>query len=727
MHRLRTFITARRTSWIVLVGALVAAGAIFAAGTGNEEGTLPGVGLPDSAESAQAAAAAEQLPGSDSTVALLVFSRDGETLSDSDSEAVSAAATALTDFSAEGFVPPPAFSDDGTTALVTVPLDKLSEAGEQAERADEIRAEANADLPSGLTALLSGPEGFAVDIAAVFEGADFTLLITTVIVVAALLLITYRSPWLWLVPLIVVGTADGLAGIVAARVAALAGIQLDASVTGILSVLVFGAGTNYALLLIARYRDELRLVEDRREAMSRALRGAGPAIIASGSTVVLALLTLVFAELQGNRALGIACATGVVIAMIFALVVLPAALVLFGRGLFWPYIPRFGTEGSAERGVWHKLGVLVSKKPVVVAILGAVVLGALSLGVPQIKIGLSQTESFTQVPEAVQGQDIIAEAFPAGSGSPASVIANSEYADEVAQAAEGVAGVDSVRIGESTDTITQITVVLDDAAETEASFAAIEALRSELSSIDGADALVGGLDAQALDVERAQQADQDLVIPLILGLVFIVLVLLLRSLLAPILLLLTVVASFFASLGASWFLFETVFGFPAIDTNVVLFAFLFLVALGVDYNIFLVTRAREEAVEHGTRAGMIRALSSTGGVITSAGILLAAVFAVLGVLPLITLTQIGIIVCIGVLLDTLLVRTVIVPSLAFIAGEKFWWPGRVISVGAEVRSRPNSASHDGGAKHAAAAQVADSQGSGSHAIEDHRAKHSVDR
>jgi len=707
MSRLRTFITSRRTSWIVLVGALVAAGALFAAGPGTEEGSLPGIGLPESAESAQAAAAAEDLPGSDSTVALLVFSRDGETLSDDDTAAVADAVTALSDFSAEGFVPPPAFSDDGTTALVTVPLDKLSEAGAQAERADEIRAEANSGLPTGLEALLSGPEGFAVDIAAVFEGADFTLLLTTVIVVAVLLLVTYRSPWLWLVPLIVVGTADGLAGIVASRVAALAGIQLDASVTGILSVLVFGAGTNYALLLIARYRDELRLVEDRREAMSRALRGAGPAIIASGSTVVLALLTLVFAELQGNRALGIACATGVVIAMIFALVVLPAALVLFGRGLFWPYIPKFGSEGSAERGVWHKLGVLVSQKPVVVAILGAVVLGALSLGVPQIKIGLSQTESFTQVPEAVQGQEIIAEAFPAGSGSPASVIVNAGYAEEIAQAAEGVDGVNSVRIGQSTASITQLTVVLDDAAETEASFAAIEALRSELSSINGANALVGGLDAQALDVERAQQSDQDLLV-------------------APILLLLTVVASFFASLGASWLLFQSVFDFPAIDTNVVLFSFLFLVALGVDYNIFLVTRAREEALQHGTRAGMIRALSSTGGVITSAGILLAAVFAVLGVLPLITLTQIGIIVCIGVLLDTLLVRTVIVPSLAFIAGEKFWWPSRAISVGADMHTPTHTPKYAAG-QHAAVASADESNIADQQADESHSAKHTVNR
>lgn len=686
MHRLTTFITARRTSWIVLVTFLLAAGAVFAIGSGATGDTSPGVGLPDSAESAQVAAAQEDLPSADTTSALVVFSRDGAKLTDDDIAAVTATAADLAPFSTDDFVPPPTVSDDGTAALVVVPLDIEADVEAQAERAADIRSTANADLPDGLTALLTGPEGFAVDVAAVFKGADFTLLLTTVIVVAVLLLITYRSPWLWLVPLVVVGTADGLASIVATRVAALAGITLDASVTGILSVLVFGAGTNYALLLIARYRDELRLHEDRRDAMARALRGAGPAIIASGSTVTLALLTLVFAQLEGNRALGIACATGVVIAMLFALFVLPAALVLFGRGLFWPYVPRFGSEGSMERGVWHRLGVLVSKKPVVVAIVGAVILGSLALGTTQIKVGLSQTERFTSVPEAVVGQNIIADAFSAGSGSPAAVITNADYADKVASVAETVDGVDSATVGETNGTITQIDVVLDAAAETPESFAAIEALRAAVHDIDGADAIVGGLDAQSLDVTRAQTADQDLVIPLILALVFLVLVILLRAIVAPVLLLATVVASFFASLGASWLLFQSVFGFPAIDTNVVLFSFLFLVALGVDYNIFLVTRAREEAHQFGTRTGMIRALSSTGGVITSAGILLAAVFAVLGVLPLITLTQIGIIVCIGVLLDTLLVRTVIVPSLAFITGEKFWWPGRAMSVAAEVRT-----------------------------------------
>jgi RND superfamily putative drug exporter len=296
------------------------------------------------------------------------------------------------------------------------------------------------------------------------------------------------------------------------------------------------------------------------------------------------------------------------------------------------------------------------------------------------------------VPEAVVGQEIIADAFSAGSGSPAFIIADADEAEDAASTAERVDGVTSATVGESDGSITQVDVVLDAAAETPAAFATIEALRAALadaglSGIDTgattpADAaadrpLVGGLDAQTLDVEQAQQRDQDLVIPLILALVLLVLVLLLRAIVAPVLLLLTVVGSFFASLGASWLLFVHVFDFPALDSNVVLFSFLFLVALGVDYNIFLVTRAKEESEAHGTRQGMIRALSSTGGVITSAGILLAAVFAVLGVLPLITLTQIGIIVCVGVLLDTLLVRTVIVPSLAFITGRAFWWPGKL--------------------------------------------------
>jgi RND superfamily putative drug exporter len=679
LRALRNFITARKTSWLVLVIGLAASAALFAWGSGSNESSAPGIGLPDSAESARVAALQQEFPDADTTAALFVFSRDGDGLTEPDIAAVSERARDLADYSAEGFVPPPTVSDDGSAALLVVPLEPQDNVSAQADRAAELRDIARTDLPDGLTALMSGPEGFEVDVAAVFKGADFTLLLTTAIVVAVLLLVTYRSPWLWLVPLSVVGLADALASIVATRLASVFGITLDASITGILSVLVFGAGTNYALLLIARYRDELRLHQDRRDAMSRALRGAGPAIIASGGTVVLSLLTLLFAQLTGNQALGLACAAGILVAMTFALTVLPAALLLFGRGLFWPYVPKFGSENKADRGLWFKLGTAVSRKPIVVAIVGAVILGAMALGVPQIQVGLAQTQSFTKEPEAVTGQKVIADAFPAGSGSPATVIVNAGYEDEATRAIESLDGVDSVRPGPSNSEIAQLDVTLTAAAETDEAYDAIVELRTGLDQVQGADALVGGLDAQSLDVATAQEADEILVIPLILTVVLLVLILLLRSLLAPILLLLTVVASFFASIGASWFLFTSVFGFPAFDTPVILFSFLFLVALGVDYNIFLVTRAKEESERHGTRQGMIRALSATGGVITSAGILLAAVFAVLGVLPLITLTQIGIIVCLGVLVDTLLVRTVIVPALAFIAGDRFWWPRKPVA------------------------------------------------
>ena len=690
MRRIAEGITGRVSAWIVLALSLVAAGAMFAIGSGAGGDTIPGVGLPASAESVQAAALADELPGADGTVAIFVFTRsvdgtEGAALDAEDLEAVAAAATALTEFSDGGFVPPPTISDDESTAIVTVPLSELTDAAEQSDRAAELRATASADLPDGLTVLMTGPEGFAVDIAGVFAGANFTLLMVTVIVVAVLLLITYRSPILWLVPLAIVGLADVIAGIAATRVAAMVGLELDASVKGILSVLVFGAGTNYALLLIARYRDELRISDDRRAAMAKAWRGAAPAIIASGGTVTLSLLTLLTAELSGNRALGLACAVGVVVAMLFALTALPALLVLFGRWLFWPVIPRVGDASASERGFWRSLGERVSRAPAIVASVGAVVLIALAIGGTGISVGLAQTEQFTKVPEAVLGQQAITAAFPGGTASPAYVMTSPDHVDAVIAAAESVPGVASVSEGESTASIARIQVVLDDSAESEGAIAAIVALRTAVHDVPGAGALVGGLDSQSLDVSQTQQGDQDRAIPLILAIVFIVLVLLLRALVAPLLLLATVVASFFASLGAGWLLFQHVFGFPAVDTSVILFSFLFLVALGVDYNIFLVTRAREEAVENGTREGMIRALASTGGVITSAGILLAAVFAVLGVLPLITLTQIGIIVCIGVLLDTLLVRTLIVPALAMLTGEKFWWPGRALSVGAEVR------------------------------------------
>jgi RND superfamily putative drug exporter len=643
LNNIASFITGRKTSWVTLLIGLIFAGLAFGPLSAPESDTSPTDGLPANNETVLVNKALEDLPGTDGTVAVVVYSSDTKLTEEQElwitgtfdpmaQGFVDGASDKFLDYTSgelngEAFVPPAQVSDDGKVAVITVPLE------------------------------------------------EFTLLLSTVIIVAVLLLITYRSPVLWLVPLIVIGVADGMAAQLAPQLATIfLGAPADGSVTGILSVLVFGAGTNYALLLIARYREELLLNEDRHKAMFKALRGVTPAVLASGGTVALALLTLLFAQLGGNRTLGLVVAGGIIMAMFAALVVLPAAIVVFGRGLFWPFVPKFGGVNKSEKGLWAKLGRGVSKRPVIVSIAGFVILAILSFGATGVKVGLSSTEQFRVAPEAAVGQDVLAEAFPAGATSPAIVIANNGYEDEVASAAEKVSGVAEVIIGDSTSDITKIDVVLDAESQSEEAYVIIRELRQELRAIEGAEALVGGIDAQRLDVKDTYASDQLTVIPMILILVFLVLVLLLRSLVAPILLLLTVVASFFSAIGASWLLFENVFGLPALDLSVFLYSFLFLVALGVDYNIFLVTRAKEEAEKLGLKEGMIKALASTGGVITSAGILLAAVFAVLGVLPLIALYQIGIIVGIGVLLDTLLVRTVIVPSLAFITGKYFWWP-----------------------------------------------------
>ncbi len=687
MIALTRFITAAKTSWIVLVVGIAATAALFVAAGYQTADAAPPVGLPESAESVQAAALLEQFADDESTSGLLVFGRESGDLTEDDLAAITERTAELADLSLDGFVPPPTVSDDGTTALVVVPLEIEDRVSVQAERAEEIRAIAADGLPDGVTVWFTGAEGFSVDIAAVFEGANFVLLSITALVVALLLIITYRSPVLWIVPLAVVGVADFIAGIAARLVAESLDITLDGSVTGILSVLVFGAGTNYALLLIARYRDELRLHLDRREAMAIALRGAGPAIIASGSTVALALATLLFGELSGNRSLGLAGAVGIVVAMAYALLVLPAALVVFGRWIFWPIVPKYGSPDAISRSPWGKLGRAVSTKPVLVAIVGFVVLGAMATGLTTLNVGLSQNDRFIVKPEAVLGQERLAEAFSAGSSAPATVVVPAGDLDEVIDGVLAVDGVDEAVPGPANDDIAQINVVLDADPESERAFEIVAELRLALDDLGDGTGLVGGIDAEGLDLRDAQQRDQSLVIPLILVLVFVVLVVLLRALLAPVLLLIAVVASYFSAVGIGSILFTTVFGFPGVDTTVLLFSFLFLVALGVDYSIFLVTRAKEEVPLLGTSEGMIRALAATGGVITSAGILLAAVFAVLGVLPLIALTQIGVIVCIGVLIDTLLVRTVIVPAMTFIAKDRFWWPRRPELTDAEAAAR----------------------------------------
>ncbi|MFB2585002.1 MMPL family transporter [Herbiconiux liukaitaii] len=690
MRAIARFVSGRGTAWVALALAVVATALLFALLPQGESDAFPPSGLPDSSEAKQVTDLLEEFPDADTTAAILVYSRGdgGGELTEEDRTAIAASAATLAERSIAPQAVQPQFSDDGTAALLAVPLDGAEygtdSTGGIEQAATTLRDDANAGLPDGLDALITGPIGFQADITNAFAGADFRLLLVTVIVVAILLIVTYRSPVLWIVPLAVVGLADGLARVVVTSLAEPLGITVDASIGGILSVLVFGAGTNYALLLVARYREELTREENRHRAMLTAVTSAGPAIAASGGTVALSLLTLLFAELAGNRALGVACAVGVVIAILFALLVLPAALVVCGRGLFWPFVPRVhpaeSHHATQKPTFWTRLGEGVRRRPAIVAIVATLGIGVLALGLTGYQVGLSQTDQLIGDPESVQAQRIVDDSFSAGLTGQTIILTPDAVVADATSIAEGVDGVESVRPGESANGLTRLDATLAAEPESEQAFATIEQLRADYAAAgDGtelAQTLVGGADATALDTTTAAEADQGLVIPLILAIVFVILALLLRSLVAPVLLIASVLATFFASLGASNVIFQNLMGFPAFDSNVILFAFLFLVALGVDYNIFLTTRAREETVKHGTRAGMVRALSSTGGVITSAGILLAAVFAVLGVLPVVALTQIGVIVCIGVLLDTLVVRTVLVPALVFLTGDAFWWPSR---------------------------------------------------
>jgi RND superfamily putative drug exporter len=693
MRSIAAFLSGRVTAWITLAASIAVVGLLFAIVPTSESDSFPSAGLPDSAESARVADRLEDFPSADGTLGIIVWSRDGTDLTDDDVAAVSERSAALAETSTTPQAVRPQVSDDGRAALVAVPLDAAIVEDDVAGAAEDLRDLATSGLPDGLEARLTGPVGFQDDVSNAFAGADLRLLLITVLVVAVLLIVTYRSPVLWVVPLAVVGTADGLARIVVTALADAVGVTIDASIAGILSVLVFGAGTNYALLLVARYREELLVEEDRRRAMTTAVLSAGPAIAASGGTVALSLFTLLFASLSGNRALGFACAVGVLIAIVFALIVLPAALVVCGRGLFWPFVPRagHGTHSGRRPSFWTRLGCGVARRPAAVAVSAVAGIAVLLLGLGGFSVGLSQTDQFLGTPDSVVAQETIDASFSAGLTSRTTVLAPEAAAADAAEVVDGVPGIDTVQVGGSTDGLTAISVTLDAEPESAEAFATIRALRTALADADGdvPSALVGGSDATALDTNEAAAADLALIVPIILAIVFVILALILRSLVAPVLLIVSVLATFFASLGAGNWVFLNVLGFPAFDANVTLYAFLFLVALGVDYNIFLTTRAREERSRVGTREGMIRALASTGGVITSAGVLLAAVFAVLGVLPVVALTQVGIIVCIGVLLDTLVVRTVLVPAIVFLTGDAFWWPARR-DAAAPAQGRPDA-------------------------------------
>ncbi len=677
----------RGTAWIIAVAAiLLSAGMIGMLPKAESSDRSATASLPVGADSTTVVELQETLPGSDVLPALVVLSKpDDAAFTPAEIALAQQAASDLGSFAKEGSAVSPAIpSESGNTLLITVPLQNTNDATAVSDRIEEMKTVVTQAFgATEVTVAVTGGAGFAADIANAFAGADFTLLAATALIVAILLLVTYRSPILWLVPIVVVGLADQVAAITATYAAKGLSIPIDESGTGILSVLVFGAATDYALLLISRYRDELRLESDRYLAMRRAWSGTFEAITGSALTVAIALLTLLLSVFPVTRGLGLICAVGVIIAWLYAMFVLPCALVMFGRGIFWPFVPRVGDPVSSERaGFWKRVGGFTQARPVSMLLVAVFLIGGLALGTFGVKVGLSTEDSFRGTPQSVTAADRLATEFGDGITQPAYVIVPLDQVEQVTAELESTGLTSSIRQSNANDQIAQLDVQLNVDPSSDEAEAAIGTLRTAVSDTDGV--YIGGSVATEVDRQAAVARDQLVIMPLILLLVFVVLLILLRSLVASVLLVVTVVATYGAALGAAWLLFSTVLGMNGLADSVPLYAFLFLVALGVDYNIFLATRAAEESRTRGASGGMLYALAATGGVITSAGILLAAVFAVLGVLPVIVLTQIGFVVGIGVLLDTLVVRTILVPALAFWLGDTFWWPRKFGSASAEA-------------------------------------------
>ena len=677
MAKLADLITSKVSSRIVAVLAiLLAVGILAGVGQGTRSPSAVDA-LPVDYGSTRGVALLDELPVDDSSTAIALFTVESGITEQRGP--IQELLDGLTTTSGDAYPPTQAApSEDGTAAIAVLTVTATT-ATDTAAEVVALREALTDGAPEGVTTSVTGPAAIQADLAAVFEGANVTLLLTTAGVVALLLLITYRSPFLWLIPLSVIGLGDVFASTAATRVLEATGIPWDESTTGILSVLVFGAGTNYALLLISRYRDELKRHASRNEAMNLALRRTSEAVFASSSTVFLGLLTFLLSAFPATRGLGLACAVGIVVAALFALILLPAVLVNFGRWVFWPLVPREGQAALADsRSIWKRVGDLVASRPPAFIVGTLLVLSIAALGTTRIDLGLPTSEQFLQEPEAISAANRLGESFPAGNSDPTVIVTRGDDEATLADiraAVESVDAVNGVRPWQSEAGISTLTAVLSATPNTPEGVQAIQDLRDAL---DGQDqTYVTGADAEAIDADEATARDRLLIFPLILGLVLVALFGLLRSIVAPIILVSTVLLTYLSALGVSWVLFTAVFGFSGLDAGVPLLAFLFLVALGVDYNIFLITRALEETKVVGSRAGILRALSATGGVITSAGILLATVFAALGVLPLVVLAQLGVIIFVGVLIDTLIVRTVLVPSIVLTMGDRFYWPRKV--------------------------------------------------
>ncbi|MFC8424217.1 MMPL family transporter [Streptomyces sp. NPDC057236] len=663
----------RRGKWLVLAVWLLAAMALgaLAGKLGEVQDTSANAFLPRGAESAQVNTELEKFRSHDLMPAVAVYTGDAP-VTDAVRSKVEADRAAFAKIAEPGQqVPPAVTSEDGRALMLVVPLSGEDQA-ELADKVEELRTVAAANAPPGLDSAVGGPGGATADAFTVFDTLDATLMGITCLIVIVLLLFTYRSPVLWFFPILAVAFAAVLTQAFTYLFAKYAGLQVDPQSSGVLMVLVFGVGTDYALLLIARYREELHRHEDRHAAMRVALRRTFPAVLASAATVAVGLLCLGLADINSSRSMGLVGAIGVLFGFLAMATALPALLVIAGRWVFWPLVPRHGTAPRTGDG-WRRVGEAVARRPRRAWLVSLLVTGGLALSALGLNMGLHQSEWFQNEPESVVAQERLSAHFPSGVGDPAVVIADSSKAADVARTAEGTPGVvDVTTVATTADgKLTRLAVVLEGTPDSETAKDAVEALRADT------DALVGGTAAQSLDKETATARDLRTVVPAVLLVVLLVLVWLLRSLVAPLVLLATVVVSYFSALGASGLLFEHVFGYSGTDWSVPLLGFVFLVALGVDYNIFLMHRVKEESRLRGHREAVVTGLSGTGGVITSAGLVLAATFAVFAVLPLVAMAQMGVIVGVGVLIDTFLVRTVLVPALALDLGaRRFWWPAR---------------------------------------------------
>jgi RND superfamily putative drug exporter len=670
-------IVGRRTKWLVLVFWVVAV-----AGLGGLAGKLSGVEkndskswLPANAESTKALDAQKAFQSPNTFQAVVVYERTSG-LTAADKAKVSADVPRLTALAPiDGQVVGPVFASDGQAAQVIVPLDLGHDGWNRAGKVVPKMLDIARASP-GLTAHVTGPAGFAADSSEAFKGIDGTLLFAALGVVILALLVTYRSPILWLLPVVSAGVAlmvgQGLIYLLAKQ-----GLTVNAQSAGILTVLVFGAGTDYALLLVARYREELRRHEDRHEAMALALHRAGPAIVASATTVVLGMLCLTLAEMNSTAGMGPVLAIGVLVALASMITLLPALLVICGRWVFWPKRPHYGSHEPTSTGFWARIGKGIARRPRYVWIGTAVALGVMALGLLDLHAsGLSNKDSFRKTVDSVVGETVSARHFPAGAGTPVVVVSDAAAVEPVRAAFARVPGIVDVTSPVVRSGVAYVQGTMTARPDSSAGYDTVDRVRAAVHPV-APSARVGGGTAINLDVNRAASRDEHIIIPIVLVVVFIVLALLLRALVAPVVLIATVVLSFAAALGVSALIFRHVFHFGGIDIGFPLFVFVFLVALGIDYNIFLMTRVREEAVKHGTRAGAVIGLAATGGVITSAGFVLAGTFAVLATLPLTAFAEMGFTVALGVLLDTLVVRSILVTALNLDVGDRMWWPHRL--------------------------------------------------